>query len=379
MTYLSFCTHKMRVKKIICAALVLFCVINGMQAGALSVSAAAAAVIAGDTGEIIYALNENDRMPMASTTKIMTALLLCEYGGLEREISVTEEMTRVEGSSMGLLPGDTVSLRALLYGLLLASGNDAANTVAIVLGGSVDAFVEQMNRRAAQMGLKNTHFATPSGLDADDHYTTALELALLAREAMKNPDFAAAAGTEYETVYYGNPPYRRGLKNHNRLLREFNGAVGVKTGFTKKSGRCLVSAARRDGKYVIAVTLNAPDDWNDHRAMLEYGLSAVNVSAQPFGELPRLSCAGGNKDMIGLKTDPMTFGTVSEKTEVKLKLPKFVYAPVKAGEWVGTAEYYSGERLVGSSAIYSTESSASVRIPAYKRLIAAVRIMLAEF
>lgn len=367
-------------KKFVCAALVLLCAFGGFRARALSVSGEAAALISGDTGEVLFEKNANSRMPMASTTKIMTALLLCEHGELDREIKVTEEMTRVEGSSMGLLPGDTVSLRALLYGLLLASGNDAANTVAIVLGGSAAGFAEMMNNRAAELGLKDTHFVTPSGLDSEEHYTTALELALLAREAMKNETFAAAAATPYEVVYYGNPPYKRGLKNHNRLLNEFDGAVGVKTGFTKRSGRCLVSAAKRDGKYVIAVTLNAPDDWNDHRSMLEYGLSVVrSVSLSP-PQTNSVRCIGGSQNEVRLKSEAFSVTTAAEDgITVKLRLPRFVYAPVRAGEVIGTAEYYSGDKLIGSADICCENAVSERETAFFERFAAAFKDILANF
>lgn len=348
-------------KRVLCALLAFLCVWSVLPAHALSVSAAAAVVICGDTGEVIFAQNAESRLPMASTTKIMTALLLCEHGELEREICVTEEMVRVEGSSMGLLPGDTVSLRALLYGMLLASGNDAANTVAIVLGGSVEGFVEMMNRRAEQLGLENTHFVTPSGLDADGHYTTALDLALLARSALQNKDFAAAAATPYETVYYGNPPYRRGLKNHNRLLESFDGAVGVKTGYTKKAGRCLVSAAKRDGKYVIAVTLNAPDDWNDHRAMLEYGLEKLQTVETRPPELSQLAVVGGTADAVALTVESLELCALdTDSISCEVFLPHFVYAPVGHGEAVGTVRYSSGETLLAELPVYSGAQTAAV-------------------
>ena len=216
-------------------------------ANALAVSAKAAVVLCGDTGEVIFSKNENQKLSMASTTKIMTGLLLCEYGNFEREITVTKEMLRVEGSSMGLLAGDKVTLHDLLYGLMLASGNDAANVIAFVLGGSVDGFVQKMNQKAEDLGLENTRFATPSGLDDENHYTTALELAKLTRYALCNEEFAKVVACEKAPLNYGNPPYKRSLTNHNKLLKTYDGAVGVKTGFTKKSGRCLVGAAERDG------------------------------------------------------------------------------------------------------------------------------------
>ena len=319
-----------------------------LEVSALETSAKAAVLISGGTGEIIYQYNAEEKLPMASTTKIMTALLLCENGDFDRQITVTEEMVRVEGTSMGLLPGDKVTLHDLLYGMLLASGNDAANVTAYVLGGTVDGFAKKMNDKAAQLGLKNTHFATPSGLDAEDHYTTALDLALLSKYAMQNEHFRAAASAESAVLEYGNPPYRRTLTNHNKLLKTFDGAVGVKTGFTKKSGRCLVSAAERDGKLVIAVTLNDPSDWADHEAMLSYGLDKIKTAEiAPEEREYSIEVISSDNQMLTFSVDPYTVNSLSvDNLTCKVHLPEFVYAPVKKGEVIGSVVYYKdGERI----------------------------------
>lgn len=341
-------------KRIFCVILSVF-ILLPFKASALGTSAKAAILINGDTGEVIYEHNADDSLPMASTTKIMTALLLCENGDFDREISVTAQMLRVEGSSMGLLAGDRVTLRDLLYGLLLASGNDAANVVAYILGGTVDGFVKMMNDKAAQLGLKNTHFVTPSGLDADEHYTTARDLAALARIAMQNKDFYAAASSESAVLNYGNPPYRRSLTNHNKLLKTFDGAVGVKTGFTKKSGRCLVSAALRDGKYVIAVTLNDPDDWADHKSMLEYGLSAIKTTEiLPSEAEYSVEVIGGKEQKLKISVDSFTVSYLGEGDfGCTVNLPRFVYAPVKKGEKIGTVVYKKGDTVISVAELCS--------------------------
>lgn len=334
-------------KKIICFCLTLF-VFSLMPVGAVSTSAKAAAVINGDTGEIIYAQNADERLPMASTTKIMTALLLCENADLNEEITVTADMLRVEGSSMGLLAGDRVTYHDLLYGMMLASGNDAANVTAISLGGSVQKFADMMNKKAEELGLCNTHFVTPSGLDAEGHYTTARELALLAAYALKNEAFAKAAASESEVLNYGNPPYRRSLTNHNKMLKLFDGAVGVKTGFTKKSGRCLVSAARRDGKLAVAVTLNDPDDWNDHANLLKLGLDSIKQTRYS----PNISCynipvIGSSEEQIEVFIEPYTVNTLETgDISCEVNLPKFLYAPVYKGDILGTAEYKMGGEVI---------------------------------
>ena len=339
----------MVLKKCIIVLLCICCFFTPLKCNALGVSAKAAVVINADTGEIIYALNENQKLPMASTTKIMTGLLLCEYGNLEREITVTEEMVRVEGSSMGLLAGDTVSLRALLYGLMLCSGNDAANTIAIAIDGSSEKFAVRMNERAAEIGLISTNFVTPSGLDAENHYTTAYELALLAKVALQNKDFAEAVSTQSEVLYYGNPPYRRVISNHNRLLKEYEGAIGVKTGFTKKSGRCLVTAAVREGKKVIAVTLNASDDWNDHKHLLDYGFSQLKSISVPKTTSYSLPILNGDYNYLSLNAETASlFVTDESKITYKTDLPAFLYAPVKKGEKIGQIDYFYNDAYIFS-------------------------------
>lgn len=324
---------------------------------ALSTAAKAAVLINGDTGEIIYSQNENERLPMASTTKIMTGLLLCEYGNFDREITVTAEMIKVEGSSMGLLQGDKVRLHDLLYGLMLASGNDAANVIAFVVSGSIEDFVALMNEKAKQLNLTNTHFETPSGLDGETHYTSALDLANLARYAMQNEEFAKAVSTKKAVLNYGNPPYRRSLTNHNKILNYFEDSVGIKTGFTKKSGRCLVSAAKRDGKFVIAVTLNDPNDWQDHCNMLEYGLnSIIQTTVSPKNSSYNIPVVNGEKKSITVSVEPYVVNSLNtEKITYKIYLPAFVYAPIKSGEQIGYVVYSQGDTVLAKTKILALE------------------------
>ena len=295
------------------------------------VSASCAALMVAETGELIYGKNEHDRRPMASTTKIMTSLLAIEALTPQREIKVSVDMLNVEGTSMGLLPGDTVTLEGLVYGMLLQSGNDAANVTAATLGGNVE------------IGMRDTHFETPSGLDSKEHYSTAYDMALLGCTAIKNPRFAAVCSQKSAAVCYGNPPYRRTLTNHNRLLRIYDDAIGIKTGFTKKSGRCLVSAARRDGVTLVAVTLNAPDDWSDHSRLLEYGFSLVE-RREADTDLSALSLkiAGGESESVPLKLSrPLQYISLKNKTvrtERKISLKRFEYAPIEENTVVGSAE-----------------------------------------
>ena len=264
------------------------CLVTGEAYG---VGAAAAIVMEAESGEVLFAQEIHRQLPMASTTKIMTALLTLEQPNLQQEFTVDETAIRVEGSSMGLRQGDTVTLYALAVGMLLASGNDAAGAAAVRISGSMKAFVAEMNRRAASLGMNNTHFVTPSGLDAEEHYSTAYDMALLARAALQNPLFAGIAASRRMTVSYGQPPYARSLLNHNRLLSLYGDAIGVKTGFTKKAGRCLVSAAEKDGVRLICVTLNCPDDWNTHAALYH----RLDRKPSPYSGSPH-SAGGGRPE-----------------------------------------------------------------------------------
>lgn len=344
-------------KKIVCLIVCAVFLTNTFSVSAYNTSAKAAVVIDGYTGEILYLQNCDEKLPMASTTKIMTALLLCELGGdLTEEVVTTREMVTVEGSSMGLQVGDTVSYHDLLYGMMLSSGNDAANTTAIAIGGSVSEFVDLMNERAEKMGLVDTHFVTPSGLDADGHYTTAYELAIIAKEALANENFAKAAASQSARLCYGNPPYYRTLTNHNKLLKMYEDVVGVKTGFTKKAGRCLVSAAQKDGKLVIAVTLNDGNDWQDHRALLDLGLSLIESRVfSPTKSEVSIYCTNDDEIKVML---PSVSINVTENSKVNyiIGLPHFLYAPVESQQLIGKITYFCNDNAVYELPITATNS-----------------------
>lgn len=341
-------------KKRILLFLVIFCLlsVNACALDSTDISAECAVLISQRTGEIIFEKNAQKRHSMASTTKIMTALLAIESGRLGDEITVTEDMLRVEGTSMGLLSGDSVSQRELVYGMLLASGNDAANVTAIHLGGNVESFASQMNQKAAQLGMKSTNFVTPSGLDDDEHYSTAYDMALLGRYAVSNPIFRSICSAKKANLTYGNPPYVRTLYNHNRLLSSYEYALGIKTGFTKKSGRCLVSYAEKDGIGLIAVTLNAPNDWTDHQKMLDYGFSVMNTK-EIFADIPpEIDVVGGNVENLPLKCNAFKYDYVNELPVTKeLTLEKFVYAPVKKGDKIGEIKFYYNGLCIGMTDI----------------------------
>lgn len=246
-------------------------VMNIFAANVCAVSARSAVLIDKASGRILYEKNACEKLPMASTTKIMTALIACESGKTEETVKTSAFASGTEGSSLWLKVGEEQKMENLLYGLMLKSGNDAAVALAEHLGGSVEAFSLIMNERAKEIGALNTNFVNPHGLDAEGHFTTAYDLALIAREAMKNKDFKKIVSTKTYAIPMEGELWDRALKNHNKMLWLYDGCNGVKTGFTKKCGRCLVTSAAREGKELICVTLNAPSDWSDHKELLDYG------------------------------------------------------------------------------------------------------------
>jgi len=314
------------------------------SAAAPEVSAKAAVLISADTGEVIYAHRSGEKLPMASTTKIMTVLLTLEsarrLGDLYEEFTVDSEAIHVEGSSMGLLEGDTVTKYALCCGMLLPSGNDAANAAAVRIAGSIGDFTALMNRRAAELGLRDTHFVTPSGLEGEGHGSSAYDMALLAREALRDPTFREICSSAEKETEFGAPPYRRWLKNTNRLLSMDEGVYGVKTGFTDEAGRCLVSACERDGEDLICVTLNDPDDWNDHLALYSYGFDTAVTADITVPQELALDIAGSREEQITASplSSRLTLTTLSASQEdisFTVIAPPFIYAPVKQGDSVG--------------------------------------------
>ncbi|MGN0599523.1 MAG: D-alanyl-D-alanine carboxypeptidase family protein [Oscillospiraceae bacterium] len=315
---------------------------NAVQS--IVLSAKAAILIEADTGAVILAKSENSKLPMASTTKIMTTLLTLESGDLDKIYPVPDEALMTEGSSMGLCFGESVTKNELCYGMMLPSGNDAANTAALLIGGSFENFAKLMNRRAAEIGMKNTNFVTPSGLHDDEHYSTAYDMALLTREALKNERFCEICQTKEIKLSSEGFQSDKYLSNTNRLLKKYKYCIGVKTGFTDEAGRCLVSAAEKDGVKLIAVTLNASDDWNDHIKMYETGFSCTKrVKLDSFTETFDVKTVGGISDSIScrLSSPPectAVNGTLPDISE-KIYLPDFVYAPVMQGDEIGYAEY----------------------------------------
>ncbi len=236
-----------------------------------AISAQKAVLLDTVSGRALFSQRADEKSLIASTTKIMTALIVCEQCNVLDRMVIPPEATNIEGSSMYLQAGEILTVQELLYGLMLSSGNDAAVALAIYCAGNVPGFVDLMNDKARMLEMKNTHFANPNGLDAVEHYSTAHDLAILAAYAMENPIFAKTVSTK--TTKVGE----RYLRNHNKLLWLYDGTDGVKTGYTKAAGRILVSSAVRKNRRLIAVSINAPDDWNDHRVLLDRGFEEYHV------------------------------------------------------------------------------------------------------
>ena len=307
-----------------------------LNVNAFSISAASAVVIDQESGRVLYSHNAYSKMGMASTTKIMTALIALQSGKIDNIITISSKAAMTEGSSLYLSPGEKVSMRDLLYGLMLNSGNDAAVAIAEEISGNVDEFVKLMNTRAKEMGAYNTNFVNPNGLSDPSHYTTAADLALISREAMKNEDFKTIVSTKTKQLSDGTY-----CINHNKMLNLYEGATGIKTGFTKSTGRTLVSSAEKDGKSLICVTLNAPDDWNDHKKMLDYVFSSfIQTSFFKKGEVyGSIKVNGGEKESINAvyEKDGTVILSDEEKNRVAVQAncSEVLDAPVKIGQKIG--------------------------------------------
>ena len=339
----------------------------------LETSARSAVLYEPENKEFLYTKAPDEKLPMASTTKIMTALVLLESGrDLSERVSIDERATGIEGSSAYFQGGEVYTLYDLFAIMMLRSANDAAMQIAITVSGDVDSFVDLMNSSAVSMGLKSTSFTNPSGLDGELHYTTARELAIIADATLKHDVFseivskrsytATELSTGKETVYV----------NHNKLLSSYEGCFGVKTGYTKKSGRSLVSAAERDGVRLIAVTINAPDDWADHKKLLDFGFSELEYINAVTKENISIDL-----DVVNSTEQQITVGAESDfgftarrgkETKVIYDIPRYLIAPISAGDTVGQIKIYSDGVLVGTVNLIA-EASAEKEKTFFEKLI----------
>ena len=327
------------------AAVLLLLGLFPSQARAVGTSAASAILVDADSGRVLYEQNADAKMLIASTTKILTALVAIREGDLSQVVTVKREATLTEGSSMYLKEGEQLTLETLLYGLLLCSGNDAAVAIADAVGGSQAGFVKLMNETARELGMEHSSFANPNGLDDEDHYSTARDMAKLACAAVNNETLMRIASTR--TVTIGG----RTMTNHNKLLSYMDGCIGLKTGYTKAAGRTLVSCAERNGQRLVAVTLQDGNDWADHQALYEYGFAAYPARrAAVLGqEIGRAPVQGGQCDTVSLVAAASFSWPVAagERLETRIDLDEPLAAPVKAGTQVGEAVFLLDGAEVG--------------------------------
>ncbi len=336
-------------KKLILRTAAVFLAAALLSVPVQAISARKAILMDGQTGRVLYERNADDRSLIASTTKIMTALVVCEQCNVLDRVRIPKEAVGVEGSSIYLKEGEVLTVQELLYGMMLHSGNDAAAALAIYCGGTIEGFAQLMNDKARFLGLQGSHFVNPHGLDAPDHYSTARDLAVLATYAMENPIFAKTVSTK--TVTIGN----RSLRNHNKLLWQVEGADGIKTGFTKAAGRILVSSAMRQGRRLICVTIDDGNDWADHKALYEDGFDDFKVyrlvsKGQILGYIPVLGGTEPGVQVIAQEDFyyPLAAG---EQPELRLSNKSFAYAPVVEGADAGCAYVCLGGEAVAKVAL----------------------------
>ncbi|MGI6150615.1 MAG: D-alanyl-D-alanine carboxypeptidase family protein [Christensenellales bacterium] len=315
-----------------------------------------------ESQRVLYSENGDKQLPMASTTKIMTALVAIEKGNLSDIVTITAESSGVEGSSIYLEVGETLTLEELLYGLMLHSGNDAAVAIAIHVGGSVAGFCEMMNQKARELGANNTNFVNPNGLPANGHYTTANDLAKIASAAMKNEQFRKIVGTTAITIPHDGRSWDRALRNKNKLLYSYEGANGIKTGYTKASGRCLVGGAERNGMQLVSVVLNCSDMYNDTIAILDYGFAnfSRHIVVAKNAVLGEVNVKNGIEEALEARAKGDIVLTLTEeevqRAEVVTQMLAVVEAPVEVGDYLGTAEVWLDGAMIASVDLVATVS-----------------------
>ena len=326
----------------------LFTLNMGLASEPFTVAARGAVLIDEASGRVLFGQNENAQYPMASTTKVMTTLLALENAKLDEPVTAGKNAHGVEGTSLYLSEGETLSMEHMLYGLMLRSGNDAAVAVAEHIAGSVSAFAGMMNDKAEALGI-DAHFVNPHGLDAEGHHISALGLALLFREAMKNPQFRTITATQRKVIPWVGNEYSRVLENKNKLLKTYEGATGGKTGYTSKAGRCLVFSAERDGLELIGALLNCPSWFDTATQMLDWGFENFRVeSALRAGErAASVRVLGGlSSEVDAMASEALCAAVpVGLATQRQVELPASVPAPVRAGQTLGTASL-RGDREV---------------------------------
>ena len=334
----------------------------------IGTSARACVVIDADSGRVLLSHNAEEPLPMASTTKVMTALLALENGSLDDMVTCGPNAFGVPGTSIYLSKGETLSLHHMLYGLMLASGNDAATAIAEHIGGSIEEFCGMMTRRAAELGCSNTVFLTPHGLPQEGHYTTAHDLALIAREAMTHEVFREIVGTQRATIPWAGREYDRVLNNKNKLLSTYEGATGIKTGYTRKAGRCLVFGAEREDMRVIGVVLNCPDWFNEAARLMDETFERYEaVTMLEAGDVLatlEVSHSDGETTDATLAADLTGVVPKGSIPQVEIDLPAALDAPIYAGQTIGTARLTAGSTIIAEVQLVAAKDVARDDFPA---------------
>ncbi|KYO67773.1 D-alanyl-D-alanine carboxypeptidase family protein [Thermovenabulum gondwanense] len=318
-------------------------------------------LIEAKTGKILYEKNANIPLEPASTTKIMTAIIAIERGDLNDKVTTSERAFKSDGSRIYLEIGETLTLEQMLYGLMLSSANDAAVAIAEHISGSVEQFAELMNAKAKEIGAKNTNFVNPSGLPDKNHYTTAYDLALISRYALNNPTFCKIVKTKTFNIPWQGKEYDRTLINHNKLLWRYEGADGVKTGYTVSAGQTIVASATRNGMQLLAVVLKSQGKniYTDAISLLDYGFNNFKREdlVKNGEEITYIDVKYGNPVALIAFQD---FSFVSEKDNnlpitKKIDIPKTIKAPLAKGAVIGKIDFYQGENFIGSVNLISKD------------------------
>ena len=328
------------------------------------ISAKAAALYEPTNQSFLYTKNGDARLPMASTTKIMTAIVVAEKCRMDETVIIGPESVGIEGSSAYLREGDEYTVLELTYALLLQSANDAATALAYYVAGGATEFADLMNEKAEMLELENTHFTNPHGLDDEKHYTCATDLAKIGACLLENQLLSEIVSTYKKTFTYGERT--RTYINHNKLLLSFDDANGIKTGFTKKCGRCLVGSAMRDGIQLICVTLDAPSDWNDQKAMMKYGFDVLeNAQICKRGDFAQIvPVLSGSKDSISVsaKENMWIIKEKGESAAVKsINIPRYLIAPINEGDTIGEVIFEVGDRTFAVEIVASESVSVASR------------------
>ena len=341
------------------------CPVTGIRAfceeNEVKTTAQSACVIEKESGRILFAKNENEKLPMASLTKIITAIVVIENTkDLNEIISIPKNATKIEGSSIYLKEGEKLSILDLLYGLMLSSGNDCAVALAIKTGGSVENFMKMANEFCQKIGATNTNLVTPNGLHDDNHYTTALDLAKISAYAMQNEIFREIVQTKSIRIIREDGIYPVIIKNKNKLLKEMDEATGIKTGYTKKAGRCFVGSAKRNNMEVICVLINCGPMFQECEALLNFALDNYSLEniIEPHSTM-QIKAVGGDKEFVNSSSNkgfsyPLT---LSEKSNlnIDINVPQSLNAPLKKGQHVGEIKIYLKNNLIFSEKIYTIE------------------------